>query len=104
MSLTADTDSGIRAASRAVSLTCSDASPRSPDERSAIAGPQRVRALGRATRSANGCGGCQSAGTVGLSARQSLNAGRRRSGARLRFDAGGPGPLTEDRQKTETRL
>jgi hypothetical protein len=67
-------------------------------------GPQRVRALGRATRSANGSACCQSDGAVESSARQSPHARRRRSENRLQLIVGGPRLLTEDRQKPGTRL
>jgi hypothetical protein len=76
-----------------------EALPRTPVEQLAIDRPQRVRALGRATRSANGSGCCQSRPTVESSARQSPHARRRPSENRLQFAAGGPDPLTEDRQK-----
>ena len=64
-------------------------------------GPQRVRAPERATRSTTGSGCCQSEPTVELSARQSPRAPRRWPENRLQLAADGPGPLTEDRQKTE---
>ena len=78
--------------------------PEAPAEQLAMLGPQRVRALGRATRSANGPGCCQSDGAVESSARQSPHARRRLSENRLQLIAGGPQLLTEDRQKTEKRL
>ena len=79
--------------------TAGGALPRTPVEQLATDGPQRERALGRATRSANGSGLCQRETTVELSARLSPHARRRWSEHRLQFAAGGPGPLTEDRQK-----
>ena len=97
-------DAGIGADASAALPTRGKASPRTPVEQLAMDGPQRVRALGRATRSATGSGCCHSERTCLSSARQSPHARRRRSERRQQFAAGGPGPLTEDRQKTETRL
>src|SRR5487761_249709 len=79
--------------------TCGEGLPEAPAEQSAMLGPQRVRALGRATRSANGSGCCQSDGAAESSAMQSPHARRRQSENRLQLVAGGPQLLTEDRQK-----
>jgi hypothetical protein len=83
--------------------TRGDALPRTPVEQLASDDPQRVRAPERATRSANGSGCCQSETTCESPARQSPHARRRRSESLLPFAAGGPGPLTEDRQKPSGR-
>jgi hypothetical protein len=76
-----------------------EASTRTPATQLATDGPQRVRALGRATRSANGSGWCQIEDAAWSSARRSQYAGRRRSEKRLQLVGGGPSLLTEDRQK-----
>jgi hypothetical protein len=97
-------DAGIGTDASAAMSRGGGGSPRTRVEQLAADGPQRVRALERATRSANGSG-CRSTEPTGESlARQSPYARRRRSEGRLQFAAGGPGPLTEDRQKTETKL
>jgi hypothetical protein len=97
-------NTGIGADSSPTMPTGGGASPCTPVEHLTMDGLPRVRAPGRATRSANGSGGRQRETTVGSPARRSPNARRRRSENRLQFAPGGPGPLTEDRQKTETRL
>jgi hypothetical protein len=97
-------DTGIGAASSAALPTGGEGSPEAPANQLAKLGSQRVRAHGRATRSANGSGCCPNELTVGASTSRSPHARRRRSESRLQTAAGGPGPLTEDRQKTETRL
>jgi hypothetical protein len=97
-------DTGIGADASPALPTRAEASPRAAVEKLVSDGPQRVRALGRATRSANGAGLGQRETTVESSARQSSLARRRRSESRLQIAAGGPGPLTEDRQKTGMRL
>jgi hypothetical protein len=97
-------EAGIGADASPALPTRGDALPRAPLEQLAADGPQRVRAPERATRSANRSGCCQSEPAYESSARQSPYARRRRSNSRLQFAVGGPGPLTEDRQKTETRL
>jgi hypothetical protein len=78
--------------------------PQTPAERLGVLGPERVRAFGRATRSANGSGSCRSVGAVDSSARHSPHARPRLAENRLQLIAGGPRLLTEDRQKTETGL
>jgi hypothetical protein len=97
-------DAGIGADASPALPTLGEVLPRTPVEQLAMDGLQRVRAPERATRSANRSGCCQSELTGESSARQSPYARRRRSEGRLQFAAGGPGPLTEDRQKTEARL
>ena len=97
-------DAGIGADASPALPTRGEALPRTLLEQLATGGPQRVRAPGRATRSANGSACSQSEPTSESLARQSPYARRRRSEGRLQFAAGGPGPLTEDRQKTEMRL
>jgi hypothetical protein len=96
-------DAGIGADASPALPTRGDALPRTSVEQLAADGPQRVRAPERATRSGNRSGCCQSESTCESSARQSPHARRRRSESRLQFAAGGPGPLTEDRQKAGTR-
>ena len=76
-----------------------EASTRTPATQLAMDDPQRVRALGRATRSASRSGWCQIEDAAWSAARRSQYAGRRRSEKRLQLVGGGPGPLTEDRQK-----
>ncbi len=97
-------DAGIGADASPALPTRGEHSPRTPVEQLAMDGPQRVRAPGRATRSANTSGCCQIEETCESSARQAPHARRRRSESRLQFAAGGPGPLTEDRQKPRRRL
>ena len=80
-----------------------EASTRTPATQLAMDDPQRVRALGRASRSANGSGWCQIEDAGWSSARRSPSAPRCRSEKRLQFVGGGPGPLTEDRQKPSER-
>jgi hypothetical protein len=62
---------------------------------------QRVRAFMRVTRSANGSTRCGSVEVAG-SAWRTLHGGRRQP-AELSSETGGPGPLTEDRQKPGCR-
>jgi hypothetical protein len=97
-------DTGIGADASPALPTRGEASSRAAVEKLATDSQQRGRALGRATRSANGLGLCQRETTVESLGRQSPHARRRRSESRLQFAASGPGPLTEDRQKTETKL
>jgi hypothetical protein len=97
-------NTGIGASASPALPTGVEGSPQTPAEHLVMDGPQRVRAPGRATRSANGSGYCQSDRAVESSARQSPHARRRLSENRRQFSAGGPRLLTEDRQKTETRL
>jgi hypothetical protein len=97
-------DTRIGAASSAALPTGGEGSSEAPAKQLAKLGSQRVRALGRATRSANGSGCSPSELTFGASTSRSPHARRRRSDSRLQIAAGGPGPLTEDRQKTGTRL
>src|SRR5487761_173642 len=104
MSARSAANAGIGASAPLALPTCGAGLPQTPAEQLTIGGPQRVRAPGRATRSANGSACCQSETTVESSARQTPHARRRRSENRLQFAAGGPGPLTEDRQKTEATL
>ncbi len=92
-------NTGIGAGSSPVLRAGGEALPRVAAEQLTTDRPPRVRAPGRATRSANGSRRCQIGITVGSSARQLPHAQRRRSENWLQFAAGGPGPLTEDRQK-----
>jgi hypothetical protein len=98
MSPRSATNTGSAGASPALP-TGGEGLPQTPAEQSAMHDPQRVRALGRATRSANGSGWCQIEDAAWSSARRSQYAGRRRSEKRLQLVGGGPGLLTEDRQK-----
>jgi hypothetical protein len=93
-------NTGIGAGTSPALPTGGECWPQTPAEPLAMDGLERVRALGRAARSANESGCCQSDGPVESSARQSPHARRRPSEKRLQFVAGGPSPLTEDRQKT----
>jgi hypothetical protein len=96
-------NTGIGADASAALPAGGEVLPRPPAGQLAMDRPQRVRALGRATRSANGSGCWQSEPTVKSLTRQSPHARRRAAENRLQFAAGGPGPLTEDRQKPQTR-
>ena len=97
-------NTGIGAGNAPALPTGGGCSPQTSAEQLAMDGPERVRALGRATRSANESGCCQSNGADESSARQSPDARRRRPENRLHLAAGGPGLLTEDRQKPGIRL
>jgi hypothetical protein len=98
------TDAAIDADTSPALPTRGDALPRTPVEQLASDDPLRVRAAERAARSANGPGCCQCKPRGESSARQSPHARRRRSESRLQFAPGGPGPLTEDRQKPQSQL
>src|SRR5258708_18200578 len=77
------------------------ASPRAPAEQLAMNNLQRVRALERATRCANGSGYCPVERQSGRRRGNRLTcggSGRRTPG---QIAADGPGPLTEERQKPE---
>lgn len=102
MASTMGTETGIGDGTRAVSPAGEDAATRTPAVRCAAGCLQRVRAFMRVTRSANGLLDCRRV-KAGCSAWRTPHRGRRGS-VRLSSDAGGPGPLTEDRQKTETKL
>jgi len=82
---------------------CGEASRRAPAERTTTDGPERVRAFRRATRSAMGSGWSRCPKSSASLARHASHAGTRPRQAWQRLHGGGPGPLTEDRQKTETR-
>jgi hypothetical protein len=101
MTFTAGTDSGIGDGARAATPTGGEAATRLPVGRYATGGRQRVRAFMRVTRSAMGSTCCRSV-EAGGSARLTPHGGRRRP-VGLWSDAGGPGPLTEDRQKPHCR-
>jgi len=92
-------DPGIRADASLALPTRGETVPRPAVEKLAIDRPQRVRAFGRATRSAIWLGSRRSERAYVSSARLSPHARRRRSESRQQIAAGGPGPLTEDRQK-----
>jgi hypothetical protein len=97
-----ETDTGIEDGARAATLMRGEAATQPLAVRSAVGRLQRVRAFMRVTRRATGptCGRwVRTGGAVWLTPH-----GSRREPVTLLFDAGGPGPLTEDRQKTETRL
>jgi hypothetical protein len=96
-------DAGIVADASPALPTRDEALLRTPVEQLAMDGPPRVRAPERATRSANGSVCSHRERTVESSARKSPGGRRRRSEKRLQFAPGGPGPLTEDRQKPECR-
>ena len=91
-----DDENGIRAGigegARAATPTGRGAATRRLTVRSATGGPQRVRAFMRVTASTR-CGRVEAAS----SEVRAPHAGQREP-AGLRFDAGGPGPLAEDRQ------
>jgi hypothetical protein len=97
-------DAGIGADASPTLPTRGEVLHRTPVEHLATEGRPRVRAPERATRSANSSGCCQSESTGESSARLLPHARRRRSERRLPFAAGGPGPLTEDRQKPRVTL
>ena len=97
MTLTAGIEIGIADGARAVTATGWGAAPRRRDVRCATGSLQRVRAFMRVTRSAKVSTCCVRAEKAG-SARRTLPE-ERREPAGLWFDAGGPSPLTEDRQK-----
>ncbi len=84
-------NTGIGAGSSPVLRAGGEALPRVAAEQLTTDRPPRVRAPGRATRSANGSRRCQIGITVGSSARQLPHAQRRRSENWLQFAAGGPG-------------
>jgi len=76
---------------------------RTAAQRAFRCGPERVRALVRATRSARGAGSTH-ARVSGSSTRRPPCVGRRLPAARLQLNGGGPSPLTQDRQKPRRRL
>jgi hypothetical protein len=87
-----------RAGATAALHDCGEASRCAPAERTATNEFERVRALGRATRSAmNSPSKC--ARSSASFATRAPHGGRRPPEAWLQFDSGGPSPLTEDRQK-----
>ncbi len=102
MTCATEADIGIGDGARAATLMGGEAAPRLPVVRSAPGGLQRVRAFMRVTQRATGSTCGRSVWTVG--AVRLTPHGSRREPVTLLFDAGGPGPLTEDRQKTEMRL
>src|SRR5258708_19154644 len=81
------------------STVCGATSLRRPVERRAAVNPQRVRALGRATRNARRLALRKAAQTGESSGRLSAHAGRRPAETLLPLGSGGPALLTEDRQK-----
>jgi DNA-binding Xre family transcriptional regulator len=100
MSFRTEADTGIGDGARAATLMGGKAATR--PVRSAIGRLQRVRAFMRVTRRAIGstCGRREwTGGAVWLNPY-----GSRREPVTLLFDAGGPGPLTEDRQKPRRLL
>ena len=93
---------GIGVSARAATLMGGKAATRPLAVRSAIARLQRVRAFMRVTQRATGsmCGRrAWTGGAVWLTPH-----GSRHEPVTLLFDAGGPGPLTEDRQKPRRRM
>ncbi len=102
MTFIAGTDSGDRRPRAGGDADGRRSPTRPPVVRYATCSLQRVRAFMRVTRSAIGstcCGSVEASGSARLTPR-----GGRRRPVGLLSDVGGPGPLTEDRQKTETRL
>ncbi len=95
-------DDEIGDSERAATLTGGKVATRPLAVRSAAGRLQRVRAFMRVTQRATGpiCG---RRALTGGAARLTPHSSRRKP-VTLLFDAGGPGPLTEDRQKTELRL
>src|SRR5712692_6629876 len=102
MTLTAGTDRGIGDGARAATPTGGKGATRPPVVRYATGRLHRVRACMRVTRRAKGST-CYGSVEAGGSAWPTPHGGRREPVGPC-SDAGGPGPLTEDRQKTETRL
>jgi hypothetical protein len=102
MASTMETDTGIGDGTRAVSPAGGNAARGTPAVRCATGFLQRVRAFMRVTRSANGSLDCRRV-KAGCSPWRTPHQGRRGS-VRLSSDAGGPGPLTEDRQKPRRLL
>jgi hypothetical protein len=97
MASATETDTGIGYGTRAATLMGGQAATRPLGIRSAVGRLQRVRACMRVTRRATGP-------TYGRwvwmgGAMWLTTHGSRREPVTLLFDAGGPGPLTEDRQK-----
>jgi hypothetical protein len=102
MASATETDSGIGDGALAATLMGGEAATRPLAARSAVGRLQRVRAFMRVTRSAKRstcCGSVEAGGSGWLT-----TPGGRRELVAPWPDAGGPGLLTEDRQKTETRL
>jgi hypothetical protein len=99
MTATVGTDNRIGGSPQAATSRGGEVATRPPVVRYAAGNLQRVRAFMRVTRSANGSTCCRSV-KAGGSASRPPNGGRRERVA-LWSDAGGPGPLTEDRKKTE---
>jgi hypothetical protein len=97
MTLPTGTDIGIANGARAATLTGGEAATRPPAVRSAIGWLQRVRALMRVTRRASGST-CGRSVWTGEAEWLTPNGSRRERVMPL-CGAGGPGPLTEDRQK-----
>ncbi len=102
MTLTAGIDAGIEEGALAATPTGRATATRRIAARYATSGVQRVRAFMRVTRSAKAWRCCGYVEAV-TSARRDPHAVRREP-AGLRFDAGGPSPLTEDRQRPRCRL
>jgi hypothetical protein len=102
MASATETDTGIGDGGRAATLLGGEAATRPPAVRSAVGRLQRVRAFMRVTRRATGPTYGRwvwTGGAVWLTPH-----GSRREPVTLLFDAGGPGPLTEDRQKPKVQL
>jgi hypothetical protein len=102
MTATVGTDNRIGGSPQAATSRGGEVATRPPVVRYAAGNLQRVRAFMRVTRSANGSTCCRSV-KAGGSASRPPNGGRRERVA-LWSDAGGPGPLTEDRKKNRRRL
>ena len=97
MKSTAGIDVGIGGGALAAAATSRAAATRRLAVRYATGSPQRVRAFMRVTRNAKASARCGRAEKAGAARRAPH--GDRRKPAALWFDAGGPSPLTEDRQK-----
>jgi hypothetical protein len=102
MRFTSGTDTWIGGGARAATWTGGEAATRPLAVRYATVHLQRVRAFMRVTRSAKGSACCPGTGAGGSASL--TQPGRRCEPVAQLSDAGGPSPLTEDRQKTETRL
>jgi len=94
-------ESGIEEGARAAASPRWGATTRRPAVHHATGSPQRVGAFLRVTRSAK-VSACYGRGERAGATRRTLH-GDRRKPTGLWFDAGGPSPLTEDRQKPRCR-
>jgi hypothetical protein len=102
MRFTSGTDTWIGGGARAATWTAGEAETRPLAVCYATVHPQRVRAFMRVTRRAKGSACCPSARASGSASL--TGPGRRREPLALLSDAGGPSPLTEDRQKPQVQL